>query len=531
MHFQVSLSARSISERLVSPIYCFFITDKKIDRVVLKFPEQSNYFHFTVSVELFSPFSKNFKMFPKCILFFLLNFSICWSSSVSLFDKKLHQLQITPYLEDIGEPLILTPLIKSNEIEKARNLSTVAPFLNYSGIVSHSGYFTVNETYNSNLFFWFFRKNGSDWQNASLLLWLQGGPGASSLIGLFNENGPFMYTKTGLQLRNISWTNDYNVLYIDQPVGTGFSFTDFPSGYINTQEEVAEHLYEALIQFFQLFPELSRNEFYITGESYAGKYIPAISYKIHRMKMANLTNINLKGLFMISALTDGLMNGLAEFCFQVGIIDSKTKVKLEELEEIIELGVRSKFWKIASDAARSLLDKIVNDSDVNLFDYRKHYSSYMKELDYVEFLQLSDVRIKIHVGNRAYDSISKKVLKDFHEDTAKSVSKWIGELLNSRSTRIAFVGGQYDVRTAHPLVVNSLKRLEWYGAFAYRNIINRFIVDSLDAGYYTSSGPLTDILIREAGHMVPKDQPQATLTALRRFTNDDFWLSNITQRC
>lgn len=464
-------------------------------------------------------------MFLKYLLFVLINSLISRSYSVSPFDVKLQApapAPITPNSEDVGEPLLLTPLIKSKDIERARNLSAVEPLLDGSHIVSNSGYFTVNETYNSNLFFWFFRKNGSDWQNASVLLWLQGGPGASSMFGLFNENGPYMYTEKGLQSRNMSWSNDYNVLYIDQPVGTGFSFTDSPHGYIYSQEEVADHLYEAVTQFFQLYPELSLNAFYITGESYAGKYIPAISYKIHRMKMSNLTNINLKGLFMISALTNGLVNGLANFCFQVGIIDFRFKNKLEKSEKFAELLIRSKSWSSASKWVDKILGIIRNVSNVNLYDYRKHSSSESEGWEYVKFLQFSKIRRKIHVGNTTFDNISEKVFGHFEEDMAKSVESWIEELVEHYS--IAFVGGQYDVRVAHPLVVNVLTRLEWNEAlnFTRGQIPNRFIVDGQEVGYYTSYQTLIDILIRDAGHMVPKDQPRATLVALDRFINNRF---------
>ena len=61
---------------------------------------------------------------------------------------------------------------------------------------------------------------------------------------------------------------------------SGYSFTN--SCYATTEKEVANDLYEALMQFFQLFPNLKNNDFYVTGESYAGKYVPAISYKIHK---------------------------------------------------------------------------------------------------------------------------------------------------------------------------------------------------------------------------------------------------------
>lgn len=101
-----------------------------------------------------------------------------------------------------------------------------------------------------------------------------GGPGASSLFGLFTENGPFEVTKSGkVKARKYSWNVNHNVIYIDNPVGTGFSFTDKDEGYAKNQIDVGENLYSALVQFFTLFPDLQPNDFYATGESYAGKYV------------------------------------------------------------------------------------------------------------------------------------------------------------------------------------------------------------------------------------------------------------------
>ncbi|CAG7819161.1 unnamed protein product, partial [Allacma fusca] len=79
--------------------------------------------------------------------------------------------------KDLGDALILTPLIEAGEIEKARELSRVR---NFTDVVSYSGYFNVNPKYNSSLFFWFFPSANQN-PNAPLIFWLQGGPGSSSL--------------------------------------------------------------------------------------------------------------------------------------------------------------------------------------------------------------------------------------------------------------------------------------------------------------------------------------------------------------
>ena len=84
--------------------------------------------------------------------------------------------------DDPGEPLFLTPFIESGEIDKARILSQVDLQPDYS-FPSYSGYLTVNKTHDSNLFFWFFPAQNGD-INAPFLVWLQGGPGSSSLFGL-----------------------------------------------------------------------------------------------------------------------------------------------------------------------------------------------------------------------------------------------------------------------------------------------------------------------------------------------------------
>lgn len=109
-------------------------------------------------------------------------------------------------------------------------------------------------------------------KNAPTLLWLQGGPGGSSLFGLFVEQGPLEITADQVaKLRNTTWATKFNMLYIDNPVGTGFSFTKHDEGYVTNQSEVGRDLFEALQQFFTVFTEYADNDFYVTGESYAGK--------------------------------------------------------------------------------------------------------------------------------------------------------------------------------------------------------------------------------------------------------------------
>ena len=120
---------------------------------------------------------------------------------------------------------------------------------------------------------------------APLLLWLNGGPGCSSLDGLMYEHGPLLVSHDGTELvRNPhAWSTMANVLYLEAPAGVGFSYSTDPQDYkgMGANQTSTDNL-EALLAWFQLFPEYSRNRFYISGESYGGIYVPTLSDKVFR---------------------------------------------------------------------------------------------------------------------------------------------------------------------------------------------------------------------------------------------------------
>nr|CAD7574031.1 unnamed protein product [Timema californicum] len=176
-----------------------------------------------------------------------------------------------PTRTDVGEVLLLTPYLEEGRVEEARNLSRVN-LEPYSDIASYSGFFTVNKQFNSNLFFWFFPAE-MNYEEAPVVLYLEGGPGESSLVGCFAMLGPFWVSsdENNLVPRNYSWHKNHSLIFIDNPVGTGFSYTENDAGYASNQTQVGNELYSAMSQFFTLFSELQKRDFFISGESYAGK--------------------------------------------------------------------------------------------------------------------------------------------------------------------------------------------------------------------------------------------------------------------
>jgi vitellogenic carboxypeptidase-like protein len=243
--------------------------------------------------------------------------------------------------EDPGEPLFLTPYLEQGKLE-ARQLryyfliSSLYFFHLFSSVEllpykqkSFSGYLTVNKEYNSNMFFWFFPAQNENKPDTPVMLWLQGGPGSSSLFALFNEIGPiYIDANENIQLRPITWNKNYHLIFIDNPVGTGFSFTSNEQGYARSQEDVARDLHSGLTQFFQIYTDYVSNPFYVTGESYGGKYVPSITYKIHveNQNPQVKVKINLKGMTIGDGLCDPMNQYMyGDFLYQV--LSQKIKLR------------------------------------------------------------------------------------------------------------------------------------------------------------------------------------------------------------
>jgi len=221
----------------------------------------------------------------------------------------------------LSGPNFVTPLLQSGSVADAQAASRVS-LPGWSGDL-YSGFFTVDVATASNTYF-VFSKALSKRDDAPILLWLNGGPGASSLLGFYEELGPFGISAAGdIEPRAVNWNMDAHLLALDNPLGTGFSFTHSLDRMATNQTVVGEDLCSALQQFFDLFPELRANEFYATGESYAGKYIPSAAYAIHshNAKAAPRRRINLRGI----AIGDGAfdpptqLTGFGPLLFSLGL--------------------------------------------------------------------------------------------------------------------------------------------------------------------------------------------------------------------
>lgn len=166
---------------------------------------------------------------------------------------------------------------------------------------------------NNTLFFWAFEKqNGSltssvgENSDEPFLIWLNGGPGSSSLVGLMTENGPLLVTETySLIQNNFSWHKLVDAIWVDQPVGAGYSTSD-STGYVADEDQVGEDFIGFLSNLVKVFPSLATRPMYLTGESYAGTFIPYITKAIFSTPEPP---VNLRKI----AIGDGTLGSLAVF--------------------------------------------------------------------------------------------------------------------------------------------------------------------------------------------------------------------------
>lgn len=118
----------------------------------------------------------------------------------------------------------------------------------------HAGHIEVDSEHNANMFFWHFA-NRHIANRQRTVIWLNGGPGCSSEDGALMEIGPYRVKDTEhLELNPGSWHEFANLLFVDNPVGTGFSYVNTDS-FIHDLPKMAEHLIIFLEKFFALFPE------------------------------------------------------------------------------------------------------------------------------------------------------------------------------------------------------------------------------------------------------------------------------------
>eukprot|EP01120_Amphizonella_sp_Union-15-10_P010966 TRINITY_DN4550_c0_g1_i1.p1 TRINITY_DN4550_c0_g1~~TRINITY_DN4550_c0_g1_i1.p1 ORF type:complete len:410 (-),score=50.14 TRINITY_DN4550_c0_g1_i1:21-1250(-) len=386
----------------------------------------------------------------------------------------------------------------------------------------HSGFIEVNPTYGANLYYYFVPSQ-NDPTTDPVVLWLQGGPGCSSLFGAFVENGPQLITETGAFIDNpYSWNLNASVIFIDSPVGAGYSYVNNPIGYETNEKAIAQDLEIALKQFFfVLFPQYSKLDFYIFGESYAGKYVPWLAYTL----ITTSSGINLRGI----GVGDGWVNPYYQTASYAPYLYENKLINEVELgiantlaaayQGLIDIGS----YVIAQDVGNALLELLVTEAGgVNVYDIRTT-SDPTDPLSAAlsTYLNTPSVQAKMNASGHAWTSCSSVPYLALIDDLARS-SEYLFPVILAKIPVLLY-NGNYDLICDYLGTNTWASIIEWPHQQEFNNALNRtWIVDGQNAGYYKTASTLTHLIVYNAGHMVPYNQPKNSLNMLQTFIKGGF---------
>lgn len=223
--------------------------------------------------------------------------SACLVSASDRFQQVEEEDELPTYDNPIGTA-------DKDEIKELPGLNVQLNFKQYSGYLAAD-----NKPKPKKLFHYWFVESQSKPSEDPILLWLNGGPGCSSMGGLFTELGPFSVKEDGktLKLNYFSWNKVANVLFLESPAQVGFSYTTevLP---IHSDDSTAKENHQALKSFMKKFPQYKNNSLYLSGESYAGVYLPTLGELVDADEELNLKGIAIgNGYLDVGKLTDSLV--------------------------------------------------------------------------------------------------------------------------------------------------------------------------------------------------------------------------------
>lgn len=430
----------------------------------------------------------------------------------------------------------------------------------------YSGYLPVGKpNVLGYLHYWFIEAESYP-ANKPVALWLNGGPGSSSLIGLLTENGQFQTNDDSLDAQGnvnliynpYSWSQVANMLYLEQPKGVGFSYCAQGVRCVNNDTSVGVEAADFFEAFFAGFPEYAKNDFYITGESYAGIYIPEIMAELDRRG-----TINLKG----AAIGDGCWGnevGTCGFAAQSDRIDAEFLYGMAMYSQPLYTQIKAACGNFSTESAacRRLINQMntqIGDFDIyNVFDTCGNDQVTLQDIrtrlrdtktfttqgsqafkvhpqlhagvggalnDYVcgamtvmdQWLNQADVQAALHVDHSGSQSYSRTAadLRDLYKSLAQKYRILIYS--GSVDACVPYWGSEEWTRELGFPVTEDWK--PWYtpardtkaGSVLGGYVIKYAATDTL---------PFYFLTVRGAGHLVPQHQPIAALTMLSKFLSN-----------
>nr|XP_004663956.2 lysosomal protective protein isoform X1 [Jaculus jaculus] len=446
-----------------------------------------------------------------------------------------------------------------DEIQCLPGLAKQPSFRQYSGYLKAS---------DSKHFHYWFVESQKDPKNSPVVLWLNGGPGCSSLDGFLTEHGPFLIQPDGvtLEYNPYAWNLIANMLYIESPAGVGFSYSN-DKEYATNDTEVAQNNFEALQDFFRLFPEYKDNKLFLTGESYAGIYIPTLAVLVMQDP-----SMNLQGLAVGNGLSSYEQNdnSLVYFAYYHGLLGNRLWSLLQT--HCCSHDKCNFYDNKDPDCVNNLLEvsRIVGKSGLNIYNLYAPCAggvpSNFRDTDTLVVQDFGNIFTRLPLKREWYQTLLLRSGGKVHMDPPCTNTTAASTYLNNPYVRKALhipeqlprwdmcnflVNLQYrrlyqSMNSQYLKLLNSQRyRILLYNGdvdMACNFLGDEWFVDSLNqkmevqrrpwlvdygesgeqvAGFVKESSHIAFLTIKGAGHMVPTDKPLAAFTMFSRFLNKE----------
>ncbi|CAH8357081.1 unnamed protein product [Eruca vesicaria subsp. sativa] len=399
----------------------------------------------------------------------------------------------------------------------------------------YAGYVEVDTKTGRSLFYYFVEA-ATEPETKPLTLWLNGGPGCSSVGGgAFTELGPFYPTGDGrgLRINSMSWNKASNLLFVESPAGVGWSYSNKSSDYNTGDETTATDMLVFLLRWFSKFPELKARDFFLTGESYAGHYIPQLADAIHSYnRQSSGFKFNVKGIAIGNPLlrlsTD--TSAVYDYLWSHGIISDELRLEIVKqcdfknipnvsnacIEALTDVSVVSRYVDVY-DVLRDLCHPSIVEQELRLQKMATHMSMGVDVCMTYErkfYLNLPEVQHALHANRTRlpYEwSMCSTLVNYSGIDLSITMLPLLKRIIQNKTPVFIFSGDQDSIVPflgTRSLIGELARELNFsttlpYGQWFYKDQVG---------GWVTEFGELlTFATVRGAAHTVPYGQPGRAL--------------------
>ncbi|QPG74794.1 hypothetical protein FOA43_002128 [Brettanomyces nanus] len=404
----------------------------------------------------------------------------------------------------------------------------------------HAGQLDLSSENNTGLFFWRFSKEETA-PTDSLVIWLNGGPGCSSMDGAMMEIGPFRpdsKDSSKLAYNNGTWLDSADLLFIDQPIGTGFAYTEV--NFDTELTEASQHIVEFLKEYLRLFPGDATRKVWIAGESYAGQYIPYFADAILKeVKKDGGFKMNIQGLLIGNGWIEPDIQSLSyvPFAMQHNLIDSTNPLMArllsqhERCQNAINDPQNDEFEKTQCDKVLDVFTRATrvakNQQDrgtcYNVYDYRKQDSYPACGSNWPEilpstqnYLNLEQVHKSLNLKHeKEWTECNNRVSSLFSPKKSAKAFDLLPNLLTE--VPVMLFNGDKDIICNYMGTEMMIEKLDIGGGqmgFSNESETWDWTYSGNSVGSVRNEMNLTYVRVYNSSHMVPYDLPEVSLGLL-----------------